>query len=185
MASPQALMRTPAFLRAGVLIVIGLVVTFTAPLHSMLEFNRGLFGISVLALGIVQVIVFAVAKLRPYLTQGGLALIFFDLLTAAFTLLAATSTDLLTHVVAIWAVGSAVIAFLSRSLHHASRARDAYIQCGILVLLAILVELTRGDPVMMIGFFGAYAMIAGVFQGISAFDLGRDTPDASQKGGEE
>ena len=87
--------------------------------------------------------------------------------------------------VAIWAVGSAVIAFLSRSLHHASRARDAYIQCGILVLLAILVELTRGDPVMMIGFFGAYAMIAGVFQGISAFDLGRDTPDASQKGGEE
>ena len=70
MASPQALMRTPAFLRAGVLIVIGLVVTFTAPLHSMLEFNRGLFGISVLALGIVQVIVFAVAKLRPYLPRA-------------------------------------------------------------------------------------------------------------------
>ena len=190
MASTRALLRTPAFLRAGLLIVIGLVIAFSAPQHTILAFNRMVFGMSVLTLEIVQIIVFANTKLRPYMTQGGLALIFIDLIAAAFALIAATDVNLLTHVIAIWALASAVIAYLSRSLHHASRAKDAYVQCGILVLLAILVEVTRGDQVMLIGFFGAYAVIAGVFQGISAFDLGRETPEetqvteSSQKGGE-
>lgn len=180
MASTRALMRTPAFLRAAVLVAIGLVVTFTAPEHSVLAFNRLVFGVAVLTLGLVQVIVFVNPKLRPYLTQGGLALIFLDLVAAAFALIAATSIDLLTHVIAIWAVGSAVIAVLSRSRHSAARIADAWVQAGLLVLLAIAVELSRGDQVMLIGFFGAYALLGGVFQAIAAFDLGRGYDDSGE-----
>jgi uncharacterized membrane protein HdeD (DUF308 family) len=160
--------RTPPILRAAVFIIIGLTVTFSASLHEQLAFNSFIFAMSVLTLGLVQVIVFLNPKLRPYLGVRGLATIFIDVLAALFAFIAVTSVASLAHTIAIWALASAVIAFLGRQRAH--RPADAYIHTALGVLLAVAAELSLGDQVMLIGFFGAYAMIVGVFAAIAAVD---------------
>src|SRR5690606_18132848 len=72
-------------------------------------------------------------------------------------------------IIAAWALVSGLLEFVSSTLGVSHRG-DSIFMGAIGVLLALLVLLVRDDPVAVIGFFGAYAVIGAVFLAISAFD---------------
>lgn len=175
---PAIVRALPGALRATVLIIVGIVVTFSAPLHENFTFNRSVFLGSLLVLALVQTAVFLSPKLRPHMSQGGTASIFVDSMAAIFGFVGAVTVDSLTHTVAVWALLSAIVVALTRRF--ATRTNDAWAQAFLLLGLALAAEATRGDQVMLIGFFGAYAMIAGVFQAIAAADHTNRTTAADE-----
>src|SRR5690606_35266540 len=75
-------------------------------------------------------------------------------------------------VIAVWSLVCALLEFLGMTITPGSRPEGALIgAAGVLLALAVL--LTRNDLVAVIGFFGGYAVLAGVFLGIAAFDVRR------------
>ena len=172
--------RLPSILRAVVLIAIGLTVTFSALMHETFWFNRLLVLLSFATLAAVQAIAWASPKLRPFLPGTGGGAVAIDAVAAVVVLsIGGESVTSLTHTVAGWAIVSAIAAAVSsrrplsqRLLSQGRCFRDSAIHAVVLAGLAVAVELTLGDQVMLIGFFGAYAMMAGVFLAIRAADIG-------------
>ena len=157
--------RTGRLVRAGVLFVAGLVVTFSATLHEQLAFDRTVAAATLFALAAAYVISWARATERHAVSLlfAGAALI------AGVSAIVTDETASFAIVVAAWALVSGLLEFVSSTLGMSHRG-DSVFMGAIGVVLALLVLLVRDDPVAIIGFFGAYAVIGGVFLAISAFD---------------
>lgn len=157
-------------LRALLLAVVGFAVTFTAPLHEDIAFNRAIFvalcaALVVLAAG--QFLATRRAEAQAPADRWGLTLGVVALL-AGVAAIATTGAASLAFIVTVWAALGAVIE-IWRGLHSGHRES---LTTGVLAgLLAIALTLAGGDPVAVIGFLGAYGILAGVYLAIAAFDF--------------
>lgn len=169
--------------RPAALFVSGLTVAFTAALHHELGFDRAVVAVSLLVLGIIHVLEWRLMRdghdgsddrrgpipLLLAVTAFVAALLHLVLATPiAFGLL-----------LAAWALVTGLIHLLGAMLGFSARG-DAVFLGALGVILAILTLFFLLDPIAVIGFFGAYAVIAGVYLGISVFDA-RPKRDASSE----
>ncbi|GAA1778441.1 MULTISPECIES: hypothetical protein [Leucobacter] len=159
------------FVRASVLLVIGFAIAFSATLHEQAAFDRWLVVAALVVLGAVWACEAAASRQNPALArtavlQSGTAI-------AAALVLAvlpfADQTLAMSLVVTAWAILVALLQLTT--VLRGTQTRAAGLPAVLLsALLAVVVLLSRDDAVAVIGFFGGYAVVCGVFLGISAFD---------------
>lgn len=175
--------RVLTFVHALLLFVGGVVFALTASLHSDLAFDRVLLAGVFVVIAALRVAEWAVTP-KP---RRAVALVF-----AAISLIAAVVLSVMqlsagpvdptgaTHdallqsvliamVIAGWALAQGLLEFIGGVVGAAKRQESVFFGATA-ILLALLVLLTREDTIAVIGFFGAYLIIAGVFLGISAAD---------------
>lgn len=153
------------WLRPAILVLAGLAVTFTATLHHLLDFDRVMVGLSLVALGAAHLAEWRSAAVRSPipLLLGAVAL------AAALLQLFASTPTVFALILAGWALVSGLCELLGAMLGFSSRVDSVFL--GALgVVLATLILLVLADPIASVGFFGAYAMMAGVYTAISAID---------------
>ncbi|MFD1203324.1 hypothetical protein ACFSWE_08845 [Leucobacter albus] len=157
-------------LRSVVLLIVGLVITFSATFHEQFGFDVAVVAVALGLIGAAQAVEAAQRR------SGGSALIALAhgvvSIAAAVLVVALGSQLAFAIVIAAWALMSALLEFVGMAVYPGSR-QDAALVGGVGIALALTVLLARGDLVAIIGFFGAYAVITGVFLGIAAFDTRR------------
>ena len=164
--------------RAVVLFVVGMVVTFSATMHSDFNFDFLVTAGALAAIGVMHLVEWFARKdearsvIPPLL---GLAA-----LIATVVLPMTGEAVGYAIIVAVWALISGLLEFVAMVTQPGTRQDPAIIGAAGL-LLAIFVLLARNDAVAVLGFFGAYTIIAGVFLGIAAFDSKRNGSADSQK----
>lgn len=164
--------------RVIVLLVVGMFIAFSATQHELLGFDVTVTAISLAAIGAAHAAAWFSSRSR-----GGSPV---ALLLAVVAILAAigvavsVSTVAFAVAVAAWALASALLEFIGAAVRPEGR-QDATLVGAAGILLAILTLFVREDPVAVLGFFGGYAILVGVFLGISAFDSrgAAATPDVS------
>ncbi|WP_206427569.1 hypothetical protein [Leucobacter chromiireducens] len=172
--------RAIRLLRVAVLLIAGLVIAFSATLHEQLGFDLGVATAALGAIGIAHLIEWF--SLRPPARTVVPLLLGVIAVIAAVLLPFSSAPIAFAVVVAAWALASALLEFIGAAVRPGSR-QDATLLGGAGVLLALLVLLFRDDQVAILGFFGAYALLTGVFLGISAFDTRRVSGAAGDAAG--
>lgn len=172
--SPESrALRRARLLRAGVLLVAGIVIAFTATLHRDAAFDRWLLSASLIAIGLATGVEFFAVRATPasWLVAARAALA----LVAGIAVLITTSAAATSFTLAIWAASSVLIAVIR--ITQGSQDRSVAVPSALLSgALALLILLFRDDLIAVIGFFGAYAIVRAVFLGISAFDTRGTAP---------
>lgn len=185
--TPEApVSRAVRLVRAIVLLLGGLAITFSATLHEQLGFDLGISAAVIGAVGI--------AHLVEWVSRRGSSPSAVPLIAGAVSVVAAVALPFTASAigfavtVAAWALVAALLEFVGAAVRPGSRP-DATLLGAIGVLLALLALLFREDPVAVVGLLGAYAIIAGVFLAISAFDIRRgpaaNPADSSAAAGSE
>lgn len=165
--------RSVRLVRVIVLLVAGIAIAFTATLHEQLGFDRSMAAIALGGIALAHLIEWASQRSSA---PGSVPLLLAIAAAAAAAVLPFTATAILfACVISAWALVSALLEFIGSAVRPGSRA-DATLLGAAGILLALLALLVREDPVAVLGFFGAYTIIAGVFLGISAFDTRRGEP---------
>lgn len=162
--------RPVKLVRVAVLLLSGIAIAFSATLHEQLPFDLGMAAITIGAIGIAHLL-----EWWSWRANGGNPLpLLLGLVSvaAALGLAFAGAVVAFAIIVAAWALLSALLEFVGMTVRPGSR-QDAVFLGAIGMLLALLVILVRDDQVAVLGFLGAYAVLAGVFLGISAFDTRR------------
>jgi uncharacterized membrane protein HdeD (DUF308 family) len=159
--------------RAVIALIAAAVITFTRDAHTS-QFGLVVFG----AYAVIEGVLVAVLSLRSltdpltrtiFVVQGVIGVI-------AGTLALALSTSglgLYLFVVSVWAALTGFLELYSglrnRAKHPASR--DWIVTGALTAVLAIVFLLIPSDAVLAIGLFGAWAVVAGVFQAIGGVSL--------------
>ncbi|QZY53456.1 hypothetical protein KVY00_09230 [Leucobacter tenebrionis] len=165
--TPQVASRSVRLLRVGVLLLAGMTIAFSATMHEQLGFD---LGVSAAALGAI-----GIAHLVEWNARRSSAPSMLPLLLGIVAVASAVALSLSGSVIgfsvtiAAWSLVSGLLEFIGAAVQPGSR-QDSTLLGAAGVLLALLALLAREDQVAVLGFFGAYAVIAGVFLGISAFD---------------
>ncbi|MDI6023497.1 hypothetical protein QBL02_08065 [Leucobacter sp. UT-8R-CII-1-4] len=160
-------LRTAHLIRAAVLVVIGVAIAFTAPLHSQFEFNIWVLGVGFVLIGAATLLEYSAARgTNESWWIAARAVVAF---AAAGSLIAVTDTTTLALIVAIWALLTALITTM-RLVRKTQPPRVALPSLLLSVALAAATLMTSSDPIAVIGFFGAYAIVRGVFLAIAALD---------------
>lgn len=159
-----------SFAAPGVLLAAGLLITFTATLHQQIAFDRWVVVATLAALAAAH----ALEALRlfpsdPAPRAGSWSSAALSALAAVVAALS-TGPAPLAIVIAAWAVLSGIAT--SWSTRGRAGASDRTLRLLLWGGLAAAVLACRHDPVAVIGLFGAYAVLAGVFLSISALDGG-------------
>lgn len=165
-----AVPRSVRLVRVAVLLTAGIAIAFSATLHEQLAFDRGIAAAALVGIGLAHLIEWMARRSgspSPVPLLLGLVAV-----AAAVAVPFAAGSVVFAVLLAAWALTSALLEFLGSVVRPGSR-QDATLLGAAGILLAILTLLVREDPVAVLGFFGAYAIIAGVFLGISAFDTRR------------
>lgn len=167
-ATPDArALRAVRVIRAALLLVVGLAIAFTAPMHEDLEFVRWSLIAGLALVGLATVGEYLV--LRGTRADWLVALRAVVAFAAAVCLMTAPDTTAVALWLATWALANALIAVARIGL--GTVARTTGLPSALLsAALAVALLLAREDAVALVGFFGAYAIVRGVFLGISAFD---------------
>lgn len=159
--------RNVQLVRAVTLFVIGLFITFTATLHEQVRFDISVLIAALSLLGIVTLIEYWV--LRGTTASLWLAVRAIIAFAAAGSLFVTSDSAGMALVLAVWAMLTALITAL-RLVRKAQPAKIAVPSFTLSLILGIAVVIMRNDPVAVIGLFGAYALLRGVFLGITAFE---------------
>lgn len=168
-ATPARGLRFALFTRAAVLLAVGLVVTFTAASHSDVAFDITMLAVSFLLIGLATGVEYlALRGAAESWWVAARAVIAFGAFGAMLVVSDALSMAL---ILATWAVLTALTT-LMRVVRHVQPAKVAVPSLLLSLALAGAVLFAPNDEVAAIGFFGAYAIIRGVFLGIAAFDSG-------------
>jgi len=179
-AAPASNLRLAHFTRAGVLLAVGLATAFTATLHRYYEFDRWLLVVGLGLIGIATLVEYF--ALRDTSESGWVAARATVAIAAAGSMLAASDTPTLALIIALWAGLTALIT-LMRLVRKVQPVKVAFPSLALSVLLAVAALIARQDPIALVGVFGAYAIIRGVFLGIVAFDprppASESTPDTT------
>ena len=164
-------------LRSLILIVTGLVITFT-PGHTA-QFGLVALGI----LGIVTAVGLGLAALGLATTKTGRGLHLWQALVslvvgALVLALQEAGMILLLWALVFWAllVGVAEIFFGARLAQGDALRRDWMTQGGMTVVLAVVVLFQPADSVAVVGFLGAWAIVQGVYLAIASVALRFPTP---------
>lgn len=176
-AAPGAVaLRRVRLLRAVVLLGSGFAIAFTAPLHEQVAFVRWSIVASLVLIGFATVAEYAV--LRSVAGSWPVALRALVAFAAAAGLVLAPNVEAIAVLIAVWAAINAAIAVLR--LARGSQPRSVGVPSALLSgALAVTALIFRADPVAVVGLFGAYAVVRGVFLGISAFDARVPVAEAS------
>ncbi|MGK0715337.1 hypothetical protein ACR5KS_04615 [Leucobacter sp. W1153] len=154
-------------LRAAMLLVSGIVIAFTATLHRDATFDRWVLFASLLAIGLTTLIEFFALRVTP--ASWLVAVRATAAMVAGVAVLFSQTAFDIAVTVAVWALISVLIATLRAS--QGSQPWSVGAPSALLSgALALLVMVFRNDLIAIIGFFGAYAIVRGVFLAISAFD---------------
>ena len=159
-------------LRSLILIITGLVITFT-PGHTA-QFGLVALGI----LGIVTAVGLGLAALGLSTAKTGRGLHLWQslvsLVVGALVLaLQEAGMILLLWAVVFWAllVGVAEMFFGARLAAGDALRRDWMTQGGMTVVLAVVVLFQPADSVAVVGFLGAWAIVQGVYTAIASVAL--------------
>jgi len=173
-ATPETrALRTARVVRAVALLIVGFGITFTATVHEDPEFVRWTLLAGLTLIGAATVLEYWLLRGAPESWWiAARAVIAFG---AAGALLAVADTVSAALVLMVWGVLTGVVTFM-RLVRGVQPARVAVPSLLLSFALAVVALLVRQDPVALIGFFGAYAVIRGVFLGIAAFDRGTAAP---------
>ncbi len=159
-------------LRSLILIITGLVITFT-PGHTA-QFGLVALGI----LGIVTAAGLGLVALGLATTKTGRGLHLWQALVslvvgALVLALQEAGMILLLWALVFWAllVGVAEIFFGARLAQGDALRRDWMTQGGMTVVLAIVVLFQPADSVAVVGFLGAWAIVQGVYMAIASVAL--------------
>lgn len=151
-------------------LMAGFAITFTQTLHHSLAFNSWVIAVFGVLYGASTFLV-----RRPGAMILGPVSILAGVI-APFT----RSTGQLAFVLIVWAAAVAVVE-LSPSVR--ARLRESLILGVLAGVLAIILAVTRGDLVMVVGFFASYAILAGVYLSIGAFDRAGQTASVTGENG--
>lgn len=169
-------LRASQITRAAVLLIVGFAIAFTATLHENVATNRWMLAGAFTLAGLATLLEFTAR--RADRSSWPLVVRAAAMFLAGGALLATHEQGAAAIVIIAWAVVHALLVLLPALRDSAARA--SAVPAAILSLaLAVAVLLFRDDPVALIGFFGGYAVIAGVFLGISAFDERAASPGAA------
>lgn len=147
----------------------GIAIAFTATFHESVMFDAGLIGGVLVAAALGQMLLWAAERGTPRAVTLVCAMWSAVLAVAIISLGQLGLAWVIGSLTAVWALGSGVLSFL-RMTFRRGRGIDALV-LGVLGLgLALVLMLVLNDPVAIIGFFGAYCVMAGVYLGIAAFD---------------
>lgn len=160
-------LRSAQLLRAGVLLLVGFAIAFTATMHEQLGFDVAVVAAGLGLIGIATLVEYS--ALRATAESWWVAARAVIAVGAAGSMLAVSDTASLALVIAIWAALTALIT-LMRLVRGVQPLGVALPSLLLSVLLAIAVLVIRGDQVAVIGVFGTYTIIRGVFLAIAAFD---------------
>lgn len=159
-----------SFVRAVILISTGLVITFTSG-HSA-QFGLLVFGVMALvtsvSLGVVAVVLDASPQARGlHLWQALVSLVVGALAVGLST----AGVVFLLWAVVLWAllVGVAEVFSGWRLPAGALLRRDWLVQGAMTVILALVLLSQPADSVAVVGFLGAWAIIAGIYLAIAGF----------------
>lgn len=157
-------------LRSAVLLAVGLAITFTATLHSQLAFDVAMVSAGLGVIGAVHIVESAQRR-RLSAAAGSMISLLLGIVSfiATFLIFLLRTETAFVVVLAGWALVTALLEFIGMAVFPGSR-QDAPILGFAGILLALLVIISLDDLVAAIGFFGGYAIIAGVFLGIAALD---------------
>lgn len=165
-------MDTELFLRAVLIAAIGFAITFTAPLHENLAFNRAVFV--VLCAGLVALGVLRVALSRrqrgeqPSVVGRSAVLLAAVALLAGIATLVTSAESSFTLIVILWAtLGALLEGFIGLRTGN----RDSVMAGALSGILAVALSFASADLVAVIGFLGAYGILTGVYLAIAAFDF--------------
>lgn len=164
--------RSVRLVRVGVLALTGIIIAFSATLHEQLGFDVAIAAAAIAAVGIAHTLEWF--SLRA---SGGnpVPLLLGIIAFAAAAVLTFSGTTVgFAITIAAWALASALLEFIGAATRPGTR-QDATLLGALGVLLALLVLIVREDQVAILGFLGTYAIVAGVFLGISAFDSRHET----------
>lgn len=174
--SPGRKLNVLMALRAALFAAVGFTITFTAPLHENIAFNRAVFAALCAGLVVLGAVGLAQAnrvrqgrgranrarsdQLAPALL-GALALI------AGIVTLATSGAATFGLILVVWAAATALIKLITglRTGH-----RESITTGALAGILAVLLTLSGNDPVAAIGFLGAYGIVVGVYLAIDVFD---------------
>lgn len=165
--------------RAALLLLAAVVITFTAAYHDTVV-SQWLFASSVIAIAVGDLI----ARIRfdhdrPARLHA-VAQVVLALLSTLATLVWLGNTGALALTVTLWAALTAVLdVWTGWSLKGRDDARELTVAGIFAGLLAILLVLLPGNPVSVIGLFGGYAVVVGVYLAIAAADRLSTTEKAS------
>ena len=155
--------------RAGILFVFGALIAFTANLHDLV-FSTNTLAIALIAVAVINFAAAAVLTKRlpntpliVHFVAGGLA--------GAALLVMNPSLQVLSLVATIWAALTAAAdvwaGWIDPNKAHGRELKTAGVLAGLLTLLLLLVPAT---PVSILGLFGGYCFVVGVFLAIAAYD---------------
>lgn len=166
-ASATVLPRWMILLRAGLLLAVGFVIAFSATLHETFAFDVAIVTSGLALIGAVHCVEWTQRRGK---TGAPVALLLGAVSIVAAVVMISLSNELaFAIVISAWALVCALLEFMGMTVSPGSR-QDAIIVGAAGMLLAVLVLIFRDDAVAVIGFFGGYAVIAGVFLGIAGFD---------------
>lgn len=166
-------MSRPKLFRAVAALAVGLLVTFTGTMHETLAFDR--------TVAAAAFVLFAAAHVFAWWQARSGESDPVSLMLAVVSIVAAVAVTFvqmpagLAIVISGWALVQGLLEFVGGVTRTGSR-QDSTILGALGVLLAIAALLVFRDPVAIIGFFGAYALIVGVLLGIAAFDVRASDP---------
>jgi len=159
--------------RAVIALIAAAVITFTRDAHNA-QFGLVVFG----AYAVIEGAVVAVLSLRTladpltrtiFMVQGAIGVLAGVLALALST----SGLGLYLFLVSVWAALTGFLELYSglrnRGKHPASR--DWIVIGALTAVLALVFLLIPSDSVLAIGLFGAWAVVAGVFQAIGGVSL--------------
>lgn len=159
--------RLAKVLRAAVLFLAGVIIALTATMHHVVAFDVMIVLVTLALIGVATIVEYLVNRgTAESWWIAARAVVAFG---AAGALLAVTDAVGLALVIALWAALTAAIT-LMRLVRGVQPRRVALPSLLLSIALTVLVILVAQDPIAVTGFFGAYAIIRGVFLGISAFE---------------
>jgi len=163
--------------RAVLLLLSGVIITFTAALHDTVV-SQWLFLGSVVLVALGDVLLrLRSDRARPALMHAVLqSVLAAASALATLTLLGNTVAFGLT--VTVWAALTAMLdVWTGWSLKGRDDAREFSVVGVLAGVLAVLLVLLPGSPVSIIGLFGGYAVIVGVYLAIAAADRVPQSPE--------
>jgi uncharacterized membrane protein HdeD (DUF308 family) len=169
--------------RAGIAVIAAIVITFSSN-HSP-AFGLAVFGIFAWAQGVALV---STSRLGSFSQTGAIVTVVQGVVSFAFgtaALLAfaqAAPLASLVALVALWAVATAVLEIVVglRKTDRSPSSRDHVVVGAATGLLALVYLIGREDPILLVGAFGAYAAIIGVYLAIAAFSLKWESSQAHE-----
>lgn len=158
--------------QSAVLLAFGAVIAFSAPLHDTV-FSQVTFALAVIVTALGEIAVQVIAADSRTLSKLTLFNALLALVVAIVTASTLDSFTSLTLTVTIWAALSAVaLVFTSWNIEGSKQARETKRVGLLLGALALLLLIVPSTPSSVIGLFGGYCFVVGIFLAIAAVDLG-------------